>query len=628
MGFHSQFHLFYLFDLLFDGTLSLADLIDSILFNSFVNVTQREYVNYLTADSLYMPLIIPEIIKDAVLQDWLSGSTRNAIATKNNVSEGSVSNIVAEKKKKLQYDSDKLEALRDLSIAISRSGLSIQDCTAGHRIAMLLRKTGVDEERFEDFMSKLWHLYIKTGLNPELLREQVSELHYFLSQNNGLGTGVSIFRICDNINTLKSEEAILNHGVVGLKSKRGELERDNADLQEHNREVRAELEANIEYRDKLKANGFQKGEILESVDLALLVKRSGYTIGKAIEKFSDFAGLDKERATLHQEVLHQGVMHNFLSKENLGLEELRSKNSQILRELEYVKQLGFGLQELKKLRYKLDEVDEEAGKPTGSKASIDRFFRFLDNYYCDYYNLEDKVKELQSTITESGENLERLSMAFGLTPDIAMMIHSLARKGISKYDIPDLVKKIEDKHHSSNSISFKIDTITTNQNSNNIRKPPLISQHTDWRTLFMFLPRFDLGDKEITECPPCGGGKISVDEHETRVPDGGGGEKAPSFKRRTGEIIDKGKVDVRSNTNGTAMKQLPSEEIYDTKTEYKECNNNNKNKDDCEGYFHPQFPPSLVEEAKTMRAVRKLPLRIGIRWKLQSGLGKSRQVVS
>jgi hypothetical protein len=66
------------------------------------------------------------------------------------------------------------------------------------------------------------------------------------------------------------------------------------------------------------------------------------------------------------------------------------------------------------------------------------------------------------------------------------------------------------------------------------------------------------------------------------------------------------------------MKQLPSEEIYDTKTEYKECNNNNKNKDDCEGYFHPQFPPSLVEEAKTMRAVRKLPLRIGIRWKLQS----------
>jgi hypothetical protein len=551
-----------------------------------------------------MPLIIPEIIKDAVLQDWLSGSTRKAIATKHDVSEGSVSNIVAEKKK---YDSDKLEALRDLSIAISRSGLSIQDCTVGHRVAMLLRKTGVDEERFEDFMSKLWHLYIKTGLNPELLREQVSELHYFLSQNNGLGTGVSIFRICDNINTLKSEETILNLEVVDLKSKRGELERDNADLKVHNHDLRAELESNIEFRDKLKANGFQKREILESVDLALLVKRSGHTIKKAIEKFSDFAGFDKERATLHQEILHQGVMNNFLSKENLGLEELQSKNSQILQELEYVKQLGFGLQELKKLRYKLEEIDEQAGKPTGSKSSIDRFFRFLDDYYYDYYNLEDKVKELQSTIIESGENLEHLSMAFGLTPDISMMIHSLARKGISKYDIPDLVKKIEDKHHSSNSILFKIDTITTNQNSDNIRKPPTISEKIDWRTLFKYLPPFDLNDKEIKECPPCVVGQIPVDEHETGVPDSGS-EKVVSFKRKTGETIDKGKVDVRSNTNGTAMKQPPSAE----------CNNNNNNKNKDEGYFHPQFPPSLVKEAKTMRAVRKLPLRIGIRWKLQS----------
>jgi hypothetical protein len=370
-GFGSQFRLFDLFDLLFDGIVSLADPIDSILFSSFVNVTQREYVNYLTADLLqYMPLIIPEVIKNTVFQDWLSGSSRKTIATKHHVSEGSVSNIVAEQKKKFQYDSDKLEELRDLSIALSRSGISIQDCTDGHRVAMLLRKTGVDEERFEDFMSKLWHLYIKTGLNPELLCEQVNELHYFLSQNNGLGTGVSIFRICDNINTLKSEETILNHEVVGLKSKRGELERDNADLQEHNREVRAELESNIEFRDKLKANGFQNTEILESVDLALLVKRSGYTIGEAIEKFSDFARLDKERTTLNQEVLHQGVMHNFLLKENAALEELHSKNSQTLQELEYIRQLGFGLQELKKLRYKLDEVDDRQESPQDPKVLL------------------------------------------------------------------------------------------------------------------------------------------------------------------------------------------------------------------------------------------------------------------
>jgi hypothetical protein len=85
---------------------------------------------------------------------------------------------------------------------------------------MIMRKRGVDDERFEDFISELWHLYIKTGLNPEPLKKQVDELYYFQSQNNSLGTAVSIFYICDNINNLKSEEATLDNGVAGLKSKK------------------------------------------------------------------------------------------------------------------------------------------------------------------------------------------------------------------------------------------------------------------------------------------------------------------------------------------------------------------------------------------------------------------------
>jgi len=154
----------------------------------------------------------------------------------------------------------------------------------------------------------------------------------------------------------------------------------------------------VEFRDKLKANGFQNGEILESVDLALLVKRSGYTIGNAIKKISDFAKLDRDKATMHQDVLHQEVRFNYLLKQNASFGELHSKNSQTLQELENIKELGFGRQVLKKLRHKLDEVDEQAGKSTASKDSVERIFRFFDDHYCDYYNLDGKVKEMQSSI--------------------------------------------------------------------------------------------------------------------------------------------------------------------------------------------------------------------------------------
>ena len=254
-----------------------------------------------------MPATIPEIVNDEVFQSWLSGLFRRAIAIKHHISEGTVSNIIAERKKKFQYGSEQLEPLRALSVAMNRSGISIQECADGHRVTMLLRRMGVDEERFEDFISELWHLYVKTGLSPALLKKQVDEIYYFHSQNNSLGTGVSIFQVCNNISDLKTVEASLNSEVVGLKSRKSELEEINSELQVQNSDVKAELGANMELRDRLKANGFQNGEILECVDLGLKVKRSGYTIGDAIEKFSDFARLDRDRATMRQEILHSNM---------------------------------------------------------------------------------------------------------------------------------------------------------------------------------------------------------------------------------------------------------------------------------------------------------------------------------
>ena len=472
-----------------------------------------------------MPATIPQAVKDAVFQIWQSGLFRKAIAAKHHVSEGTVSNIIAEKKKKLQYGSDQLESLRDLSVAMNISGLSTQECVDGHRVAMLMRKMGVDEENFEDFISKLNHIYIKTGLSPALLKEQADELYYFHSQNNTLGTGVSIFQVCNNISNLKSVEASLNHEVTGLMSKKTELDKTNLELQAKNSAERAELGANMEFKDKLKANGFQNEEILESVDLALLVKRSGYTIAKAMEKFSDFSRFDTDIATMQQIILRDEVTHNSMLKDNAFLDELLEKNSQTLRELEYVKEMGFGLQELKKLRHKLEEVDEQAGKSAGSKASVEKFFKFFDEYYCDFYNLYDKVKEFKTKITESSEKLEHLSGAFGLTPDIAVMTYSLAQKGIHKYDLPDLARKIEEKHRSSNAILFNVDT-TSNLDPANSKKPSLVSEESNPSANND--KRSDLGDIPVktdllsSDCCPkqkriedvVRGGKTSPESHK------------------------------------------------------------------------------------------------------------------
>lgn len=164
------------------------------------------------------------------------------------------------------------------------------------------------------------------------------------------------------------------------------------------------------------------------------------------------------------------------------------------------------------------------------------------------------------------------------------MIYYFVRKGINRDDIPDLAKKIEEKHHSSHSISFKIDT-TSNRDSANSMKPPLVLEcNQDLRTLLNSFRLFNLDAKELTECPPCDAGQqLLIDEHETSTSDCGG-NKIPTLESETGDTIDKSKVDVRSNAHGMDLQQPSYERIYDTKIEYKNWNDKNN---DCVPNFHP-----------------------------------------
>jgi hypothetical protein len=85
-----------------------------------------------------MPAVIPTEIKNSVVQDWFAGLSRRPNALKHNVSEGSVDNFV--KGWKLQHGPEgESERLRALGVAISKRGVSIQQCADGHRVATIMR---------------------------------------------------------------------------------------------------------------------------------------------------------------------------------------------------------------------------------------------------------------------------------------------------------------------------------------------------------------------------------------------------------------------------------------------------------------------------------------------------------
>ena len=90
---------------------------------------------------------ISSFTNDIVIQSYLNGKTLDQIAKETGISKGTVYNLVKLWKDKL--GSIGIEEIREFAIIVSKSGLTIQECAQGFRIAQILKELGINDE-FED----------------------------------------------------------------------------------------------------------------------------------------------------------------------------------------------------------------------------------------------------------------------------------------------------------------------------------------------------------------------------------------------------------------------------------------------------------------------------------------------
>ncbi len=82
--------------------------------------------------------------KALVIQGYLNGKTRDSISKEIGISAGGVSNTIKEWKREIRIP--EIEALRDFTITVKKSGLSIQQCAQGYRMAQLMKGLGIDDD--------------------------------------------------------------------------------------------------------------------------------------------------------------------------------------------------------------------------------------------------------------------------------------------------------------------------------------------------------------------------------------------------------------------------------------------------------------------------------------------------
>jgi hypothetical protein len=118
-----------------------------------------------------MPSAIEDVIKRRVIQQWISGESRDKIAAENNLGAGTVTSIVSNYKvglETLDFDS-----IRQLALEARKQGLNWSDLASHFRLYNYFIKSGAAEDKIESFITKV----SSDDVSPERVIGLVYELH-------------------------------------------------------------------------------------------------------------------------------------------------------------------------------------------------------------------------------------------------------------------------------------------------------------------------------------------------------------------------------------------------------------------------------------------------------------------
>src|ERR687886_444399 len=114
-------------------------------------------------------MVVEEIIKRRVTQQWLSGEVRDKIAADNNIGAGTVSAIIDNYK--IGLDNLDLDLFRELMVEAKKRSITPSNLASHFRLFNYLVKSGAAEQEVESFVTNVNSGYIPLGKAIELINQ-------------------------------------------------------------------------------------------------------------------------------------------------------------------------------------------------------------------------------------------------------------------------------------------------------------------------------------------------------------------------------------------------------------------------------------------------------------------------
>jgi hypothetical protein len=281
-------------------------------------------------------------------------------------------------------------------------GIDAAQCAQGHRISMILRKMGVNEEDFESFISKICERCLKiSGMTVDMIGSSLEDLLEFSDEDDNGGNPIKLSEIPQYIEQRKNEKKAIKQDIQNLQKQKKISEEEasyanelrDAALENEKTTV-TELREYSNFKAELSRYGLSSSIVDDPRKLVRVIygiKQHGYDVDKVLSDYSDLQ--------------IKQIKHDILSNQNRELEhrkmDLHSQcsffesqvnlHSQRLYVYDELDSMEFGLAKLKIIRNTIKEIAAEYN--ISFSQAVDKFFEFLEKHYD--VKLRQKVQEAQ-----------------------------------------------------------------------------------------------------------------------------------------------------------------------------------------------------------------------------------------
>lgn len=400
-----------------------------------------------------MPSKIPETLRWAVIEKWMLGFPRSAIVTECGISAGAVSSIVDQWRYAAGLDMANLN--RDLGVTLRKLGMSPAQCASGLRIVNLADKMGMDVHLIETVLFEVYERMLDLGVNSRHIVRYTQGLLSLLDNGNSSQEriAISLDEIDRYFEKRKQEKSRLEEEfklheskLRGVRQDISQSERALEILFEEKRKMETDVRWKLVLQEQLEKKGLALDDIPKFVEGMRVFKDQGFNAIEMVKTFSSYNEKQREIVMQMQTLAILRQSNSEIEQKNQAqeklLEERRLKNS----ELEAIKGMGFGLSELKRLHYLMNEIAEESGAPTEQNAAVKKFFDDLEDNYGEYVNLGKKVYERRIELRNLAAAQNLMAAVLNLSPEVLNTTQLLIKAGITKGDIVRITKMIIETH--------------------------------------------------------------------------------------------------------------------------------------------------------------------------------------